>query len=346
MDSERLRVLQETSVEHQLQPWVKELIEDFVSGKEPTMEAPLLDEKEFGDTLAFLQLETFTGDKLLGYHIQNTESRREIDTVEMVSFPVPDEATVAGFIENIADMQGGEDSPNDFQLSFALRYDDETAVIIGKTMEECPLHCDACAANMDGFDENRIGISKDYSCSHMDGEYNYISTYRIGMMHLNEFEDRPDWATPYEIEALATDYRIEAKSGIENGSFELQEAEVGDVIQLVGNDKKDGQYTYEFTIVSAGTQPTATLVQLSPDGSRIEQKDTKVYIVGSGQWTNWRNNPMVKGVDEQMAINYGHIYEGGFVMVRDAASHELYQLLPAIQSIEIFRFDRAEEHAA
>jgi len=345
MDSERLKNLEQAGGERQVPSWVKGLIEDFVSGKEATMEASL-DEQQFNNTLAMLQIESFNGDDVLGYHIQNTQSQYEIDTVDRTDFRVPKTATVAGYIEMLADMQSGQDFPNDFQLSFALRYDETTAVVIGKHMEECALHCDDCAKNIGGQDENTTSISNEYSCSHMDGQYDYISSYRFGMMRLDEFEDRPDWAMPYEIDALATDEKFESKKGVKNGRFELWEAEVGDMIRITAEDARMGQYLYEFTIVNAGNAPRAIFKQTSPDGSVIEHKDVEVSISGSGQWTNWRNNPMVKGWEEQIAISHGHLYEKGQVLVIDTRTNEQYELRPAATKIEVISHSDIEEATA
>jgi hypothetical protein len=139
---------------------------------------------------------------------------------------------------------------------------------------------------------------------------------------------------------------LEAKEGVKNGEYALWQAEIGDVIRVTASTDDGDDYVYDFTVREAGEEPTVTIRQTGPDGKVIEDDRIEVILRGSGRWTNYRNNPMVRGLDEEMSIYYGTLFVGGETQVLTKVGRELYSLWPASTGIEIITPDYSEEVAS
>lgn len=338
MDVERLTQLKKGEISAQPSWWVVEQIEDFVTGKTATFDALLLEE-DFNKTLDFLRVKKFNGSDVLGYYVRNTMSNYAIESSEQAnSSLIGSDLTVSDVIERLIDMQSGmNDFENDVRLAFALKYDGDTVLIIGKRVEECPVHCADCQKNINGFDENGIHITNEYSCSHADGAYEYINNYWMGMVKQDEFEDQPDWVD-WETNGLATDDpQPEKPLGLVE-KYALWQAEVGDVIVASASEQggPDAKiYTYEFTVKSAGEQPLTSLRQINPDGTIVEEEGVEVALKGTGWWGDYRTNPMVKSADKEISIDVGTLHAGNYLVIQDPLTNTIYELRPAVKEIVI-----------
>lgn len=85
----------------------------------------------------------------------------------------------------------------------------------------------------------------------------------------------------------------------------------------------DQAYTYTFDVAVSGERPVGRLRQSAPDGSVAGPAEAQ--MVGSGKWTTWENNPMVKGDwfsgtpyrTEGMAMQWGELVVGCEVVVQE-----------------------------
>lgn len=294
--------------------------------------------ENFDAYLAFLNLESFKGSQVLAYHVENTYSGSQMASEDMAVSPdMPGNWKFQEIFDVLADSERfvHEQFVNDVRTTVALQYDEETVVLLGKELEECAVHCSDCAEKLRQHNDDFEEISVEYSCSHHEGEYEYIEKNWVGMVRANEFEDWPDWYI-WTLGEKATDHREEQKEGVVDGKLELWQAEVGEVIHVEATHR-DKPYVYDFTVVSGGTEPTVHLRQQDPAGEVIEDLNQLFTLRGSGRWTNRLNNPMVRGLDDQLAISYGRLTTGGEAVVMAKDSHDAHVLGGAISVIELRR---------
>lgn len=132
---------------------------------------------------------------------------------------------------------------------------------------------------------------------------------------------------------------LEKKEGIVDGEYALWQAEVGDIIRIT-SDVQGELLTFDFNVLSAGEEPTVAIVQTNSDGSTIETGE-EVQLRGSGRWTTYKNNPMVRGIDPEMSIYYGTLYTGGETVVFRTKTREHYRFGES-KTIEIISMDYSE----
>lgn len=137
--------------------------------------------------------------------------------------------------------------------------------------------------------------------------------------------------------------QLEQKRGIEGDRYELWQAEVGDVIRITNQNQEgqDGSLIFDFTVVSSGEEPTVLIRQQNPDGSVIDS-DEEAHLRGSGRWTDWRNNPMVRGTEPQLSITYGALFLGGETVVSRAETREHF-VFGKSANIELIKPDYLSE---
>lgn len=148
-----------------------------------------------------------------------------------------------------------------------------------------------------------------------------------------------DWA---KIPTARGEY-LEDKRGIENGSYDLWELEVGDVVHVVAGNG-DSQYIYDFCVRSAASEPTVTLKQTGPDGSIVYFDDYEITLRGSGSWVG-REWPLHKYSSDrsdgkQILIDYGALHVGGEIVLFDPkrpSEDRMAILQPAISTIELIK---------
>ena len=318
--------------------WVLKMVKDFAEGKKPFVDTYLMND-DFWALVKFLNIDEFDGERVLGYHVANTEAYADsgVHSDDVLDFGFKGKWRTEELIESLADTQGGSDFPNDFQVTFAVEYDLQTVVILGKRQEELALHCETCYEHMGEFDEFEMGISPEYSCSHMDGQYDYAASYWAAIVKRAEFEDRPDWHV-WEVDGLATDHRIENKTGLVDGTLPLWELEIGDTVTVYAGEEQK-QYRYNFHIKSAGIEPTVTMEQINPDGETVFLEDKSFILRGSGRWVG-REWPLFKGnpYQKQLLVNYGNLSIGGTILLGDSSlpprEAQIY-LMPQIHAIEV-----------
>ena len=167
----------------------------------------------------------------------------------------------------------------------------------------------------------------------MDGKYEYIHQFWLGMVKLTELEDRPDWVD-WGIDGLATDHTTVEKPFGEVKDYELWQAEVGDTIVAHTSDDDEG-ITYEFIVRSAGNQPLCTVRQTNSKGS----SEAEVYLKGTGWWGDYRSNPMIRGTEKKISINHGVINTGNYLVVKDprALAGDIIQMKTPVTKLEIIR---------
>jgi len=249
---------------------------------------------------------------------------------------------VRGLFEELADTQDimTTEMPNDFRATLAIQQG-EIVLVAGLEKEECPLYCGECIDQKGQPDEFGVYVDDEHSCSHMDGEYDYIDKFWLGAMKFNEFEDRPDWGS-WDISGLAHQHRTERKLGVRNEELKLQELEIGDVIRIVAGEEEKNRYIYEFDVKSAGIEPTVTFKQTGPDGNVVSLEDFEIILRGSGNWVG-REWPLFRysaGNHKQILIDYGTLHVGGDIVLSDPnrpRESRQVTLTPAISAIQLKR---------
>ncbi|HEY8992390.1 MAG TPA: hypothetical protein VIM37_00910 [Candidatus Microsaccharimonas sp.] len=145
---------------------------------------------------------------------------------------------------------------------------------------------------------------------------------------------------------------LEAKRGVENGSYELWQADIGDIIHVVAGEG-DQQYIYDFEVIKAGSEPVVSLTQTGPDKSVVRVEGFEVVLRGSGSWVG-REWPLFKyghdraGESKQILIDYGSLHVGGSMVLLDITpgrpiDDRIATLEPAITSIEIVTLEPQSE---
>lgn len=120
---------------------------------------------------------------------------------------------------------------------------------------------------------------------------------------------------------------VDRKEGVVDGRFELAQADIGDVIvvrtaQTINEHSYSPEvreYSYTITVVSAGLEPLVDIEMTGPDGNVVTNAEPAI-LRGAGEWTTYRNNPMVRGADPKISARYGHLFEGGQMMFAESGT--------------------------
>jgi hypothetical protein len=97
-------------------------------------------------------------------------------------------------------------------------------------------------------------------------------------------------------------------------------------------------------VIEAGNQPVGELTQTNPDKSKIGPVIGR--LVGSGNWTNLQNNPMLKGdvfagiphMTEGMSMQWGELVVGCEAVVKEPNAQpgdDYLRLQPAVTAFVI-----------
>jgi hypothetical protein len=296
---------QNNAVWEELPRYIEQPFQAFHAGEEALFQAELTHE-QFAALWKRLSAGKVDGRAIIGFIYENTVSGARYDSDDEQDPGFTGEWEYGQLLDTIADMRAGrEDFVNDFKITISYLMNESTVVAFGVLQRELE--------RPDGMDE-------------------YFSTYWMGLMKSEEYVRREGWKDWEIDDELASADTILEKKG-EDGMVELWHLEVGEVVRFICSDGNTTEM-FDATIVSAGQEPTVVLTQTNADGTMIAL-DQPIVLRGGGRWTNWRNNPMVRGADSKLAISYGMLKIGDLPVIADLTQRGEFATLSEVIAIAV-----------